>query len=187
MPDEREAAGLLALILLTDARRATRVDEAGQFVLLQDQDRSKWDSEAIAEGQRLVRSALRGGLPGRFALQATIAALHAEAPTYQSTDWKQIVDIYNLLLETWHSPVVALNRAAAVSMAFGAQAGLDAIDDLDVDLLAHYVYLPATRADLLRQLGRRDEAAREYLAALALTDNMAEQAFLRRRLTEVTG
>jgi RNA polymerase sigma-70 factor (ECF subfamily) len=185
MPDEREATGLLALILLTDARRSGRVDADGQLVLLQDQDRSAWDAAAIAEGQRLVAAALRGGRPGRFALQATIAALHAEAANYAETDWQQIVHIYDLLLGAWPSPVVALNRAAAVSMASGPQAGLDAIDGIDVRALSHYVYLPATRADLLRQLGRWDDAAREYRAALKLTDNAAEQAFLRRRLAEV--
>jgi RNA polymerase sigma-70 factor (ECF subfamily) len=186
MPDEREARGLLALLVLADARRPTRSDAAGGLILLADQDRSLWDRAAIEDGRAMVVEALRGGRPGRFVLQACIAAVHAEAPTYADTDWSQIVKLYDLLLLSWPSPVVGLNRAVAVSMASGPEVGLAAIDALDTSILASYRYLPAARADLLRQLGRRDEAATEYQAALALADNDSEQAFLRRRIGEVT-
>ena len=188
MPDEREVAGLLALILLTDARRATRADASGRMLLLEEQDRSCWDRAAIAEGAALVRESLRGGRPGRFALQAAIAALHAEAPSYGETDWRQVAVLYDLLLQVWSSPVVALNRAVAVAMARGPAAGLAQIGELEADgRLAGYRYLPATKADLLRRLGNREEAARAYRDALSLTDNEAERDFLARRLTEVTG
>jgi RNA polymerase sigma-70 factor (ECF subfamily) len=186
MPDEREARGLLALMVLTDARRATRADPSGSLVLLADQDRSRWDHTAIEQGRAMVIESLRGGRPGRFVLQACIAAVHAEAPTYADTDWPQIIKLYDLLLLSWPSPVVGLNRAVAVSMASGPEAGLAAIDELDTEPLAGYLYLPATRADLLRQLGRRAEAAAEYRAAIALADNATERQFLQRRLAEVT-
>jgi RNA polymerase sigma-70 factor (ECF subfamily) len=188
MPDEREVAGLLALILLTDARRATRADAQGRVLLLEEQDRSLWDRAVIAEGAALVPWALRGGGPGRFALQAAIAALHAEAPGYAETDWPQIVALYDALLQVWSSPVVALNRAVAVAMARGPDAGLAQIGELEADgRLSGYRYLPAAKADLLRRLGQPEAAARAYRAALALTDNAAEREFLARRLTEVTG
>jgi RNA polymerase sigma-70 factor, ECF subfamily len=188
MPDEREASGLLALILLTDARRATRADAGGRLLLLEEQDRSCWDRPAIAEGTGLVREALRGARPGRFTLQAAIAALHAEAPSYGETDWRQVAALYDLLLRAWSSPVVALNRAVAVAMAQGPAAGLAQIGELEAGgRLAGYRYLPAAKADLLRRLGNREEAAQAYRDALALTDNDAERAFLARRLTEVTG
>jgi RNA polymerase sigma-70 factor, ECF subfamily len=188
MPDEREVGGLLALILLTDARRATRADPHGRLLLLEEQDRSQWDRTAIAEGTALVPWALTGGRPGRFVLQAAIAALHAEAPSYAQTDWPQIVALYDLLLRAWSSPVVALNRAVAVAMAQGPAAGLAQIGDLEADgRLDAYRYLPATKADLLRRLGRWEAAAQAYRDALALTDNAAEREFLARRLTEVTG
>jgi RNA polymerase sigma-70 factor (ECF subfamily) len=186
MPDEREAQGLLALLVLTEARRATRTSDDGQLVLLADQDRARWDLSAIDQGRAMVLAALRGGRPGRFVLQAAIAALHAEAPSYADTDWRQIVGLYDLLFEAWPSPVVGLNRAAAVSMASGPEAGLAALDELDTGPIANYVYLPATRADLLRRMGRMAEAAAEYRAALTLADNQAERAFLQRRLAEVT-
>jgi RNA polymerase sigma-70 factor (ECF subfamily) len=186
MPDEREAQGLLALMLVTDARRATRTDGTGGLVLLEDQDRSRWDCGAIAHGHQLVVGALRGGRPGRFALQAAIAALHAEAPSYAETDWLQIVQLYDLLLLAWPSPVVGLNRAVAVAMAAGPESGLVELDALDASALAGYHYLPATRADLLRRLGRFDEAAAQYRVALDLVDNTAEEQFLRGRLAEVT-
>lgn len=186
MPDEREVRGLLALLLLTDARRATRTATDGRLLLLAEQDRGQWDRTAIAEGTALVPGALRGGA-GRFALQAAIAALHAEAPTYEDTDWRQIVGLYDVLLTVWTSPVVALNRAVAVSMADGPTAALATIEALDADgRLAGYRYLPATRADLLRRLGRHTEAAAEYRQALELTDNVAERGSLRRRLDEVS-
>ena len=187
MPDEREVAGLLALILLTDARRATRADARGRLLLLEEQDRSLWDRVVIAEGTAMVPWALRGGRPGRFALQAAIAALHAEAPGYAQTDWRQIVALYDALLRVWSSPVVALNRAVAVAMAQGPAAGLAQIGELEADgRLDAYRYLPAAKADLLRRLGRREAAAQAYRDALALTDNTAEREFLARRLTEVT-
>jgi RNA polymerase sigma-70 factor, ECF subfamily len=188
MPDEREASGLLALILLTDARRATRADASGRMLLLEEQDRSCWDRAAIAEGTALTREALRGARPGRFALQAAIAALHAEAPSYGETDWRQVAVLYDLLLRAWRSPVVALNRAVAVAMARGPAAGLAQLGELEADgRLEGYRYLPAVKADLLRRLGDREEAARAYRDALALTEGDAERAFLARRLTEVTG
>ncbi len=188
MPDEREVRGLLALILLTDARRATRADAGGRVLLLEEQDRSRWDRAVIAEGAALVPGALRGTRPGRFALQAAIAALHAEAPSYGETDWPQIVALYDALLRVWSSPVVALNCAVAVAMAQGPATGLAQIGELEADgRLAGYRYLPAAKADLLRRLGNREEAAQAYRDALALSDNDAEREFLARRLTEVTG
>jgi len=183
MPDEREALGLLAQLLLHDARRATRVDPAGRLLPLAEQDRSRWDTVQIAEGLRLVRAALRGGRPGRFALQSAIAALYTEAPTYADTDWGQLRDLYDLLLGVWPSPVVALNRAVVVSMLDGPAAALPLVEALAADpRLAAYHYLPATRADLLRRLGRTEEADGAYRAAIALCDNSVEREFLRSRL-----
>jgi RNA polymerase sigma-70 factor, ECF subfamily len=188
MPGDREAQGLLALLVVNHARRSTRTDEYGRLVLLEDQDRSAWDRAAIAEGHRLVLSALQGGRPGRFALQAAIAAVHAQANSYAETDWPQIVTLYDELLRIWPSPVVALNRAIAVSMVDGPEAGLAAIAALEAEgRLAGYRYLPAAKADMLRRLGRRAEAAAAYRAALALHDNAAERAFLERRLAECEG
>lgn len=185
MPDEREVRGLLALMSITDARRATRVDEAGVLVLLQDQDRSRWDHQAIAQGRAMVLDALRGANPGRFVIQAAIAALHAEAPTFADTDWHQIVDLYDVLLKAWPSPVVALYRVVAVGFRSGPQAGLDALDELDLRAtrtLSRYHYLPATRADFQRKLGRAQLAAQSYRQALALVDNDVERRFLESRL-----
>jgi len=188
MPDEREALALVGLILLTDARRSAMVDADGTLVLLEHQDRSSWNTAAIDEGRALVRSALRGGRPGRFALQAAIAAVHAEAPRWNDTDWRQIVALYDLLLGAWPTPVVALNRAVAVAMADGPQAGLDEIGRIQSSSsLAGYRYLPAARADLLRRLGRSTEAAQAYRDALALTADSAERRFLLARLAQVTG
>jgi RNA polymerase sigma-70 factor, ECF subfamily len=185
MPDEREVRGLLALILLSDARSRARVDAGGKLVLLEDQDRNKWDAERIGEGSALVVEALRGGGAGRFAVQAAIAAVHADAKTYADTDWPQVLALYDELLRLWPSPVVALNRCVAVLMVSGPEAALAEVDELDASgRLAGYRYLPATRADLLRRLGRADEAAREYRAAIELADNDAESAFLRGRLAE---
>ncbi len=190
MPDEREARGLLALLLLTDARRATRSAADGRLLLLEEQDRSRWDRVAIAEGTGLVTGALRGrpGPPGRFLLQAAIAAVHAEAPSYADTDWPQLLRLYDALLGAWPTPVVALNRAVAHAMTDGPEAGLADIEAIERDgRLAGYRYLPAARADLLRRLGRRRDAAEAYRAALGLTENAAERAFLAGRIAEVRG
>jgi RNA polymerase sigma-70 factor, ECF subfamily len=187
MPDDREVRGLLALLLLNDARRAARTDRDGRLLLLEEQDRSQWDRAAIAEGSELVRQALRRGRPGRFAIQAAIAAVHAEAPSYEATDWQQILGLYDALLAVWHSPVVELNRAVAVAMVRGPAAGLLALDAVAGDpRLAGYSYLEAARADLLRRLGRRAEAAAAYRGALQLATNEAERSFLAHRLDEVT-
>ncbi len=188
MPDEREVRGLLALLLLTDARRAARADASGRLLLLEEQDRSRWDADAIGEGTALVAGALRGGRPGRFALQAAIAALHAEAPSYAQTDWPQLLQLYDALLRAWPSPVVALNRAVVRAMVDGPEAALAEIAELEQDgRLAGYRYLPAAKADLLRRLGRRADAAQAYQAALELTDNAAERGFLAGRIAEVAG
>jgi RNA polymerase sigma-70 factor, ECF subfamily len=183
MPADREAAGLLALLLVHHARRATRTDAHGRLLRLEEQDRAAWDRELIAEADRLVVAALRAGPPGRFTLQAAIAALHTQAPSYAQTDWPQILTLYDELLRIWPSPVVALNRAVAVSMVDGPQAALAEVEALERDgRLAGYRYLPATKADLLHRLGRDAEAADAYQAALALSDNAAEQEFLAERI-----
>jgi RNA polymerase sigma-70 factor (ECF subfamily) len=186
LPDEPEVGGLLALLLLTDARRATRVDEHGDLVLLADQDRACWDHAAIAEGAALVAEALRrsAGAPGPYQLQAAIAACHAQSPTYAATDWAQIVALYRLLEAQLDSPVVSLNRAVAVGERDGPGAGLrlvDAIAGLERFALWH-----SARADLLRRLDRGAEAADAYRAALALEPPTTEARFLRRRLAEVS-
>ncbi len=188
LPDEREVTGLLALLLLIDARRATRVDDSGALLLLDEQDRSRWDADAIAAGRRLVVTALTGGEPGPYAVQAAIAALHCAAADVATTDWRQIVALYDVLATLNPSPLVALNRAVAVAMADGPAAGLVLLDALTADdRLAGYHLLPAARADLLRRLGRRDAAAQAYRQALALAGNEPERAFLRRRLAECEG
>ncbi|HUZ56096.1 MAG TPA: sigma-70 family RNA polymerase sigma factor [Streptosporangiaceae bacterium] len=187
MPDEPEVGGLLALLLITDARRATRTDANGSLQLLEQQDRSLWDGGAIAGGGALVTEALRGGRPGRFALQAAIAALHAEAPSYAATDWPQLLLLYDRLLRAWPSPVVALNRAVVTSMVSGPEAALGEIAALEQDgRLDGYRYLPATKADLLRRLDRRAEARQSYQDALDLTENAAERAFLAGRIGEMS-
>ena len=181
-----EVDGLLALMLLTDARRATRVDAAGRLLLLQDQDRDLWDRPQTDEGLALVHAALTTGRPGRFALQAAIAAVHAGAPTWESTDWRELVALYGLLLAVWPTPVVALNRAIAIGQAHGPQAGLDALESLTgAPALATYHYLPAARADLLVRLGRPGQARACYAEALALCTNTVEREFLRERLSQV--
>ena len=185
MPDEREVRGLLALLLVTDARRPTRTDANGRLLLLEDQDRSAWDRAEIEEGHRLVVGALSGGNPGRFGLQAAIAALHAAAPSYDETDWPQVLTLYDELYRVWPSPVVALNRAVAVAMVQGPEAALDEVELLEREgRLSGYRYLPATKADLLRRLGRHPEAVIAYRAALDLTENEAEREFLADRLAE---
>jgi RNA polymerase sigma-70 factor, ECF subfamily len=186
MPDEREALGLLALMLITDARRDSRLGDAGQLVLLEDQDRSRWDQAQIGRGDQLVEAALRGGRPGRFTLQAAIAALHGQSPSWEATDWRQILGLYDLLVLVWPSPVVALNRCVAVSMVHGPQAALDDLAAIEAGgRLATYHYLPATKADLLRRLGRADEAAEAYRNAIEQVGNDAERAFLQGRLAEL--
>jgi len=183
LPDDADVAGLLALILLTDARRETRLTAEGRLALLADQDRSRWDRAAISEGVALVREALRRRPPGRYALMAAIAAVHAEAPTWQDTDWREVVALYDLLVALWPSPVVALNRAVAIGFADGPEAGLAAVDALGSEpQLAGYSYMAASRADLLRRLGRIDEARTAYEEALLLTENAIEREFLAGRL-----
>jgi RNA polymerase sigma-70 factor, ECF subfamily len=183
LPAAAEVAGLLALLLVHHARRATRTDAHGRLLRLEEQDRAAWDRDLIAEADRLVVAALRAGPPGRFTLQAAIAALHAQAPSYEATDWPQILTLYDELLWVWPSPVVALNRAVAVSLVDGPEAALAQVDALERDgRLAGYRYLPATKADLLHRLGRHAEAVDAYRTALALSDNTAEQEFLAERI-----
>ena len=186
LPTDADVAGLLALILLTDARSATRVAQDGRLLLLSEQDRTQWDREAISEGVALVREALRRRPPGRFALMAAIAAVHAEAPTWQDTDWREVVALYDVLVQIWPSPVVALNRAVAVGLADGPDAGLEALDALAAEpQLAGYGYLAAARADFLRRLGRTAEARSFYEEALLLTENTIERDFLATRLQQL--
>lgn len=186
LPADPDVAGLLALILLTDARRATRVGPDGRLLLLSEQDRRRWDRAAINQGITLVREALRHRPPGRFALAAAIAAVHSDASSWPDTDWREIVALYDLLVATWPSPVVALNRAVAVGFADGPDAGLAALDALAAEpLLAGYGYLPAARADFLRRLGRFAEARGAYEEALLFTDNAVERGFLRDRLAQL--
>jgi RNA polymerase sigma-70 factor (ECF subfamily) len=188
LPDNPDVSGLLALILLTDARRQTRVDAVGQLVLLADQDRAQWDRAEISEGIALVRESLRRRPAARFALQAAIAAVHAEAPSWAATDWTELVGLYDALLEQWPSPVVALNRAVAVGFAYGPAAGLDQLDELAAEpQLATYAYLAASRADFLRRLGRDADARVAYEEAITLTDNDVERRFLEGRLAELRG
>ncbi|HEU5152467.1 MAG TPA: DUF6596 domain-containing protein [Iamia sp.] len=188
VPDEPEVAGLLALLLSHHARRATRTDAEGRIVRLADQDRSRWDRAVITEVDRLVVAALGAGPPGRFTLQAAIAALHAQAPSYAATDWPQVVVLYDHLRAVWPSPVVDLNRAVAVAEVDGPAAALALVDALVADgRLARYPYLPATRSELLERLGRTAEAVEDARRALALTDNAAEQDHLQRRITALGG
>jgi RNA polymerase sigma-70 factor (ECF subfamily) len=184
LPEDREVAGLLALLLVHEARRTTRTDDGGRLLRLEDQDRSAWDGDLIARADGLIVNALRAGPPGRFVLQAAIAALHAQAPSYAETDWPQILALYDELLRRWPSPVVALNRAVAVAMVHGPEAALAEVEALERDgRVAGYRYLPATKADLLHRLGRDREAAAAYRAALELSGNAAEQEFLQERLS----
>lgn len=186
-PEDAEVTGLLALILLTDARRPTRLSATGDLVLLEDQDRSGWDRALIGEGTALVRAALiSASPPGPYAVQAAIAAVHAEAPSWAETDWAEIVGLYDLLYRLWPSPVVALNRAAALGFWRGPAVGLGALDALaDEPRLAAYPYLAAARADFLLRLGRRDEARLAYAEALLLNENSVERAHLAARLSAV--
>jgi RNA polymerase sigma-70 factor (ECF subfamily) len=188
MPDEPEAAGLLALMLLQDSRRLARVDAAGDLITLEEQDRSLWDSAAIAEGVRWLDAAMRRRQPGPYQLQAAIAACHATAAAADDTDWAQIAVLYAELGRYLPTPVVELNRAVAVGMADGPAAGLSLVTALEAaGKLSGYHLLPATRADLLRRLGRDEEAAAAYREALSLTSTDAERRYLRRRLAETAG
>ena len=187
-PTEPEALGLLALMLLHEARRATRTSSSGELVLLDEQDRTRWDAERIAEGGTLVEHALRSRRFGPYTLQAAIAAVHAEAASAEATDWAQIVGLYDVLLRADPSPIVALNRAAAVAMRDGPDAGLALIDAiLAGGELADYHLAHSARADLCRRLGRLGEARMSYERALTLARQAPERRFLERRLAEVTG
>jgi len=182
MPDEPEATGLLALMLLIDSRRDARQDEHGALVALPEQDRGRWNPELIAEGQSLVRRCLRRNQPGPYQIQAAIQAVHSDAVTADATDWGQIRQLYDQLMAVAPSPVVALNRAVAVAETEGPRPALDLVDALDLD---SYHVFHAVRADLLRRLGRRTEAVRAYEGAIARTESTAERGFLERRRQEL--
>jgi RNA polymerase sigma-70 factor (ECF subfamily) len=188
MPDDTEVRGLLALLLVTDARRATRVDATGRLVRLQDQDRTLWDRQRLTEAHDMIIGCLRAGAPGRYVLQAAIASLYAEAPSFDDTDWTQIIELYDRLLEVWPSPVVHLNRAVPVAMVDGTEAALAEVEWLERDKhLAGYQYLHAVKADLLSRLGRTREAAEAYHRALDLADNDAERGFLAEQIAAIGG
>jgi RNA polymerase sigma-70 factor (ECF subfamily) len=188
LPQRVEPRGLLALMLLHDSRRDTRVDGRGAFVRLEEQDRRSWDKAQIAEGAALIEGALRAGPAGPYALQAAIAALHARAPRAADTDWPQIAALYGLLYQLQPTPVVELNRAVAVAMADGPERGLALIDSIEArGDLEGYHWVAAARADLLRRLGRTQDAAAAYGRALATATNEAERRFLEERLREVGG
>ncbi len=183
MPDEPEAAGVLALMLFAHSRRQARLDAAGDLVTLEDQDRALWDRAEIDEARARLQAALRHGRAGPYQLQAAIAACHADAADIADTDWGQIASLYDLLAEVMPSPVVALNRAVAIAMTHGPEAGLEVVDGLEASgELAGYHLLHATRADLLRRLGRHDDAAVAYREALELAGSDAERRFLEKRL-----
>ena len=177
MPDEPEVTGLLALMLLTESRRATRTAD-GDLVLLRDQDRDRWDRNLVAEGQDLVRRCLRRNQPGPYQIQAAINAVHSDAPSAAETDWQQILQLYDQLLAVTPTRVVALHRAVAVAEVEGPEAALARVDELALD--AYYLF-HAIRADLLRRLGRDAEAADAYDAAISRTQNTGERALLVRR------
>jgi RNA polymerase sigma-70 factor (ECF subfamily) len=188
MLPEPEAIGLLALMLLHESRRAARTSPSGELILLDEQDRSLWDRRQIAEGTALVERALSSGRPGPYALQAAIAAVHAGAATAADTDWAEIVGLYDVLLSRDGSPVIALNRAVAVAMRDGPEAGLAIVDEiLGAGVLGEYRLAHAARADLCRRLGRRAEARESYERALALTRQETERRFIERRLAELAG
>jgi RNA polymerase sigma-70 factor, ECF subfamily len=183
MPAEPEVMGLLALLLLVDARRPARTSESGDLVLLADQDRTRWDRRLIAEGQAIVKVCLRRNRPGPYQLQAAINAVHADAATADATDWRQILQLYDQLLSVAPGPIVALNRAVAVAEVEGPAAALRVVDALELD---RYYLFHAIRADLLRRLGRFEDAQRACETALPLTGNSSEREFLRRRLQTVS-
>jgi len=184
LPGEPEVEGLLALTLLQHSRRDARTDGHGDLVLLEDQDRSRWDHDMIDEGIRVLDRAIERRRPGPYQLQGAIAALHAQAPRPEDTDWPQIASLYGALAVSRPDPVIELNRAVAVAMADGPAAGLRLLDPLAADLESYHLYHSA-RADLLRRLDRRDEATASYRRALELTTNGSERAFLQRRIAEV--
>jgi RNA polymerase sigma-70 factor (ECF subfamily) len=187
LPKEMEARGLLALMLLHDSRRDTRVTENGEIVLLEEQDRSRWNQEFIREGTALAEAALRTS-PGPYSVQAAIAAVHANAARAEDTDWRQIAALYDILRRLQPTPVVELNRAVAVAMAEGPLTGLRLLDELEAkEELNGYYLLPAARADFLRRLNRWTDSATAYRQALALVSNEAERRFLERRLAEAEG
>jgi RNA polymerase sigma-70 factor (ECF subfamily) len=181
LPDEPEAIGLLALMLLTEARRPARTAADGTMIRLADQDRTKWDRALIAEGHQLVRACLRRNQPGPFQIQAAIAAVHADAPTAAATDWSQIVALYDQLHARRPNAVVALNRAMAVAERDGPAAGLARLDELDAAVLDEYQPFHAARADLLVRAGRTADALAAYDRAIELTTNPTERAFLERQ------
>ena len=186
-PHDAEAAGLLALMLLHDARRGARTDQAGRFVPLEHQDRGRWNHQQITAGLRSLERALAMNRPGPYQVQAAISAVHAQADSYGVTDWRQIVGLYDTLLELRPSPVVKLNVAVALAMANGPEAGLDALVALEEQgALERYQPYHAAHADLLRRAGRRREAAAAYREAIALTENLTERRFLEQRLDAVT-
>jgi RNA polymerase sigma-70 factor (ECF subfamily) len=186
LPNQAEAQALLGLMLLHDSRRDARVSAVGELILLEEQDRSLWHQEQIQEGTELVESALRRGAAGVYALQASIAALHANAKTAKETDWPQIAGLYDVLLRTHASPVVEVNRAVAVAMARSLEEGLALLDELEKrEELREFHLLPAARGDLLRRLGKVTEAAEAYRRALSLANNDIERRFLQRRLAEI--
>jgi RNA polymerase sigma-70 factor (ECF subfamily) len=188
MPDEPEAAGLLALMLIQDARKAARLDDDGELVSLEDQDRSRWDAAEIAEGITLLEAALRRQQAGPYQLQAAIAACHGEAVYAADTDWRQIAMLYGELSRIVPSAVVELNRAVAVAMAEGPEVGLPLVESIAASgQLDGYYLLPATRADLLRRLDRKREAAASYRAALDLAATEPERRYLSRRLADASG
>ena len=187
LPNEPENLGLLALMLLQDSRRDARVNDEGELVTLEEQDRSRWDATQIEEGVRLVQTALRMRRVGNYQLQAAIAAVHAEAKTADETDWRQIVLLYEELMQLTSSPIVALNHAAAVAMSEGFERGLNLIEAAGAGgALRNYYLFHASRADLLRRLNRFDEATTAYETALSLTTNHVEQNYIRRRLGEIS-
>jgi RNA polymerase sigma-70 factor, ECF subfamily len=185
MPEDTEVCGLHALLLVTDARRATRIGTDGRLIRLADQDRSQWDQAALAEADEQIIGCLRAGPPGRYVLQAAIASLYAQAASYEQTDWPQILTLYDKLLDIWPSPVVALNRAVPLAMVHGPETALTEVGKLEQDgRLPAYQYLPAIKADLLSRLGRTREAADAYRQAFTLAANEAERAFLAEQIAD---
>jgi RNA polymerase sigma-70 factor (ECF subfamily) len=183
LPLDPNVVGLVALITLTDARRATRTHSDGTLLLLSEQDRGRWDGEGIAEGTEMVRRSLSHPDAGRYVFMAAIASVHANASRWEETDWAKIVEYYDVLFETWPSPVVALNRAVAIGLAKGPGEGLRVLDELSGDRqLAGYSYLASARANFLQQLGRVTDARDAYLEAVALSENDVERAFLERQI-----